>query len=383
MKKSTMLMIVATVLMTSCGTLSQLASSGENQKFQDGIYSNAPDFRSRTEKAESKAETESLIAQTKESPVYLFGDKKDVVVVPDNHSATIKFDRELGSTVVTVTENPYDWRNNINPWAYYTPYSIGSSWWWSRHYDPWYWNTWSYTPWRYHGWHGSLHIGLWYDPWYGWWDPWYDWYNPWYGHRWHHHHYCGWYGGWDPYWGHHYWPSHGPGHIGKPGKDKYYGPRHETETRNRVVAKDNRNSVTSGSSGVSSNRRGIGTSSSTGRGTISSGTSSRRPASGAVRNSSTSSSRRSSSSTYRRPSTTSGTMSRGSSSSSQSRSTISRESGTSSHERSSSSYSRSSSGNYNRGSSSSYGRSSGYSGGGGGGYSRGSSGSSGGSSRRR
>ena len=186
MKKSLLLMFASVVMMTSCGTMSQLASSGSSQKFQDGIYSKAPDFRSKTEKAESKAETDALIAKTKESPIYLFGDKKDTVMIPENFSATIKYDQKLGNTVVTVSENPYDWRNNINPWSYYSPYGPGASWHWVRYYDPW----------RWHSWHYSGYWGRWYDPWY--WDPWYwgGWYDPWY---------YGYAGYWGGYWG---WPYH-------------------------------------------------------------------------------------------------------------------------------------------------------------------------------
>ena len=128
MKKSTVLLIAAAVLLSSCGTAVQTASSGNGQRYQDGIYSSAPSFRSRTEKAEEKAETEALVEKTKASQIYLFGDRKDTVMIPDNMAATIKYDREARSTVVSVYENPYDWRNNImDPWDFYTPYSIGSS----------------------------------------------------------------------------------------------------------------------------------------------------------------------------------------------------------------------------------------------------------------
>ena len=210
MKMRTLMMLAAFCMLTSCGTVSKLASSGDGQKFQDGIYGKTPDFRSKAEKEESKAKTDELIAKTKESPIYLFGDRKDTVMIPENYKATIKYDQQLGNTVVTVEENPYDWRNNLNPWSWYTPYSIGSSWYWSRHYNPWYWDAWSYNPWyyRYGGWYGG-----WYDPWYygygGWYDPWYYGYGGWYGYM--HPYYCGWYGGWDPYWHHHH--HHGPIYI--------------------------------------------------------------------------------------------------------------------------------------------------------------------------
>lgn len=224
MKKSSLLMIAAVILLSSCGTSVQLGSSSNDARFQDGIYSSTPSFRSREERVVSQNKTDALVEETKASRVYLFGEKKDSVIIPQNMSATIKYDKAIGSTVVTVGENPYDWQNNINPWTYYTPYSIGSSWYWSRHYDPWYYNTWSYSPWRYGGW---------YDPWYGyagWYDPWYyspygyyGYYGPYWGY---HHHYCGWYGGWDPYWDHHYHGHHHGGVIIH--EDRWHGSRIST-----------------------------------------------------------------------------------------------------------------------------------------------------------
>ena len=368
MKKSSVMMIAAMILLSSCGTLTRLASSSEGQQFHDGIYNSSPDFRSKAEKAESKAETDALIAKTKESPVYLFGDKKDTIMIPDDFAATIRYDNQLSSTVVTISENPYDWRNNINPWYYYTPYSIGSSWYWSRHYDPWYWHSWAYTPWRYHGW---------YDPWYysGYWG------HGWYGHP----YYCGWYGGWDPYWGHHHhhhYPGYGPGHISHSGRDRWYGPRHETVGDERVFTSR------------TATRRGIGTTSSTSR----SSATGVRPASGsstvrrvaANRSGSTSmtagraqgtskpSAGTGSGTTYRRPSSgsSSATM-RGNSSTAVRSSSSSSYDRSSTVSRSSSNYDRNSSGSsYNRSTSTRSSSGSSYSGGGGG-YSRGSSGGGG------
>ena len=241
MKKSTVLMIAAAVMLSACGTAAQMASSDSGQRFSDGIYSSAPSLRSKADKLEEKAETDALVERTKASEIYLFGDKKDTVMIPDNMAATIKYDRSIGSTVVSVYENPYDWRNNIDPWNYYTPYSVGSSWYWSRHYNPWYYGgIWGRPYWRYDPWY----YGGFYDPWYfgGWYDPWYygyaGWYDPWF-HM--HPHYAGWYGGWyDPYWGHHHRPGFGPGHGGpghggpghRPDDDRkprvYTGTRHST-----------------------------------------------------------------------------------------------------------------------------------------------------------
>lgn len=209
MKKSSLLMIVTVTLLTACGTASQYAASSGSARFEDGIYSSAPSFMSKGIRNESQKEADALVEKTKASKIYLFGDKKDTVVIPENMSARIQYDKSAGSTIITVGENPYDWQNYIDPWGYYTPYSIGSAWYWSRHYNPWYsgswyWNTWAYTPWNYYGWYDPFYIGGWYDPWYYGYGGWYgSWYSPWYG-GWYPH-YAGWYGGWDPYWSHHHY----------------------------------------------------------------------------------------------------------------------------------------------------------------------------------
>ena len=228
MKKNSLLMIAAMVLMTACGTMAQQSVTPAASRFEDGIYSSGPSFRSKAQKQESKAETDALVEKTKASRIYLFGEKKDTVMIPDDMSASIWYDKEKGSTVVNVGYNPHDWRNNIDPWSYYNPYSIGSSWYWSRHFDPWYsspyyWNSWAYAPHRYYGWYDPFYIGGWYDPWYYGYGGWYGgWYNPYYGYM--YPHYCGWYGGWDPYWG--YYPHHHhPIYIKD---DNWHGSRHST-----------------------------------------------------------------------------------------------------------------------------------------------------------
>ena len=264
MKKSSLLLIAVSLILAGCGTVAKMADSTSSARFEDGIYSSTPSFMSRTEKQAAQNETDALVERTKASKIYLFGEKKDTVMIPENMSARIQYDKELGSTVVTVGENPYDWQNYIDPWGYYspyTPYSIGSSWYWSRHYNPWYWDAWSYNPWyyRYGGWHGG-----WYDPWYygygGWYDPWY--YGGWYGYM--HPYYCGWYGGWDPYWHHHH--HHGPIYVGGDKDDRWHGSRRSTGS-DRVFT-----------SRVST-RGGIGSSSSAGR-TAGSSTVSRQSVSG-------------------------------------------------------------------------------------------------------
>ena len=386
MKKTYILFLAAVATVSSCGMIAGSVSSDNGQKFQDGIYNSSPSFRTKEEKAESKTETDALVAKTKESQIYLFGDKKDTVMIPQNMSARIQFNPEAGGTVVTVGEDPYGWWNGYT----HTPYSIGSSWYWSRHYSPYYspyWGTWGYRPWRYYGFYDPWYYGGFYDPWYyggygyyghwygGFYDPWYygGWYDPWY---------CGGYWGWyDPH-HHHHRPSHivGGGHR----DHVYHGLRAHTERRN---------SVSTGSS--SSSRSTVRTTGGTLRGGMSvgnthsrssvtrrpgastrSGASVSRPSSSTG---STSTTRAASSTNYRRPSNSgsagsSGSYTRGSSQSSQSYTR-----GSSSYDRSSG-YSRSSSSgssSYSRSSSSYGGGSSGYSrssSSGGGSYSRSSSG---------
>ena len=238
-----MLLIAAALVLSSCAAVTQLASSDNGQKFQDGIYNSSPALKSQAEKTEDQAATEALIEKTKASEIYLLGEKKDTIMIPDNFSARIQYDQKLGGTVITVGENPYDWRYDLenNYGYYYGPYSIGASWYWSRHYDPWYWDAWSYhSPWRFNRWHyhnswyyDRWHYSGWYDPWYygsawGFYDPWY--YGGWYG-GWnpYHPYYAGWYGGigWYPHHHHHH-----PGHIQQPGgpsdKNHFRGQRYQT-----------------------------------------------------------------------------------------------------------------------------------------------------------
>ena len=386
MKKTSVLLIAAALILSSCGIIAQQASSDEGHRYQDGLYGSTPSFRSKAEKETSQKETDELINRTKASEIYLFGDRKDTVAIPENMYARIQYDQKVGGTVVTVGENPYDWRWDLenNYGYYYGPYSIGSSWYWSRYYSPYYsswcyspyWSSWGFGPywnrWGYIYWSGNRYFDPWYyDPWYyggwyygGWYDPWYyggyyGWYGPYYSHHFHH----GWY---DPYYHHH---GHGPGHIViSPGnsRNRYYGLRANTDGSNVRASKP------SGSSGAGRStvtvRRGIGTSSSVSR------------SSSTVRSSSASrsTSGRKSAPVYRRPesSSASGTVNSSYNSSTDSP----RRSSESGYSRDSYNRSSSSSGSsYSRGSSSSGGFSrggSGFSGGSssGGGYSRGSSG---------
>lgn len=236
MKLRTLVTFATILMLTACGTTARYASGGY-QRFDDGIYSDGPTFISKAERQAADEETEKLVEETKASEIYLFGDKKDTVMIPQNMSATIRFDQKLGTTV-TVHDNPYDWRNNYSAWGWYTPFTFSIGWGFG---------------WGYRNWHMSVHnpyywhYGRYYDPWY--YDPWYGymgWYDPWFHDPWFHdpwyHHYCGWYGGFGYI--HHSWPHHPghmhPGHIISPGhkpghgsgghggRDVRYTPRHTT-----------------------------------------------------------------------------------------------------------------------------------------------------------
>ena len=120
MKKTCILVLGALAALTSCGMIAQSSSSDSGHMFDDGIYGNTPSFRTKEDKIAAKSETEILVNKTKESPIYLFGDKKDTIMIPENFSAKIQFDQKVGGTVVTVGENPYDWRWDLeNRYGYY------------------------------------------------------------------------------------------------------------------------------------------------------------------------------------------------------------------------------------------------------------------------
>ena len=349
MKKIIILLIGSLFVLSSCGISSRYSSSGGGQMFSDGIYSSAPSFRARGQEAASKSELQALAEQTKASQIYLFGDHKDTVVIPDNMAATIRYDKNIGTSIMVAEFDPYDftagWYVDRYRWNSYMNLGMWNSIYYSRWHDPWYYSS-IHNPWYYSGW---------YDPWYygGWYDPWYygygyrGWYDPFYGYM--HPRYCGWYGGWDPHYHHHH--HHHP--VTPPisgsyfGRDVYRGSRLETSGSRVIAGKPSASSPSSGSV-----TRRVSTTSRSSFGT--SRTGSTREVSGR------------STAAYRRPA---GTTSRasGSSSSSYSRSSSS-SSNSSSYSRSSSSPSRSS---YSSGS-----------GGGGGGYSRSSSGGGGGSYSR-
>ena len=111
MKRTVGLMIFASAIMlSSCGTTARYASSDNGQRFQDGIYGTTPSFRTKAEKELGKQAADALIEKTQASEIYLFGDKKDTVIIPDNMAAKIKLNTQEGTSVTVVNvENLYEW----------------------------------------------------------------------------------------------------------------------------------------------------------------------------------------------------------------------------------------------------------------------------------
>jgi hypothetical protein len=366
MKNIFILLCGALFTLTSCGISSRYSSTCNEQRFSDAIYSYTPAKRDRQAEQRSKTELQDLSKKTQASQIYLYGDFKDTVVIPENMAATIKYDKLNGTSITIADFDPYDftygWYADRYRWNnLYWNYGGYYSWHYSRWHHPWHYSSF-YSPWYHGGWYDPWY----YDPWYyggfygGFYDPWYygwaGWYDPYYHYM--HPHYCGWYGGWGPSHHHHHvsYPSGGKYH----GRDVYRGSRLETSGRGVIAG-------TSGSS--SSNGNSIRRVSTTSRNSF-----------GTSRTASTRQVQGRSSATYRRPAGS--TSSRSSISSSNSSTTYTRSSSSQSSRSyttpssSRSSYSSGSSGSgYSRSSSSSsgggYSRSSS---GGGGGYSRSSSG---------
>ena len=191
MKTRLIPLFAALIALSACGSSAQFASTG--QQFQDGIYYRPEPVTTLTVPANDE-ELTSLIEQTKGSEIYLRnGQGADTLFIPENMSATVRFDRSANTTTVTLSEAPV-----VDIWMGYSPYSR----WYYR--SSWAWGSPFYRPWRYSAWAWDPWYWDFYDPWYygsywGWHSPyWYDAY--WYG---------GYYGGYYGYYGYHYPYGHG------------------------------------------------------------------------------------------------------------------------------------------------------------------------------
>ena len=108
MKKIITLLSGALAIFTSCGISASYTSSDGGQRFADGIYSSSPTRKDKLAEQDSKAGLQELAEQTKASQIYLFGDRKDTVMIPENMAATIRYDRQLGTSVTVAEFDPYD-----------------------------------------------------------------------------------------------------------------------------------------------------------------------------------------------------------------------------------------------------------------------------------
>ena len=192
MKKRVLFLISAVLLLSACGTTARYSSS---QRFQDGIYVNRSNtIADRQAAAAEKQEIDTLIAQTKNSEIYLLEDESATITVPGDISAntSITVKNNTGATVTIGEDADYSIYINYNPDPWYWDSWYYGSWRWSRpwYYSSWYWrDRWLYDTW-YWGWswtapyYDPWYWGRWYDPWY--WNPYHHW--GWYGHPVHHHH---------------------------------------------------------------------------------------------------------------------------------------------------------------------------------------------------
>lgn len=238
MKKRLAVLFSAAVVLASCGTAAQYASSG--QKFPDGIYCRPEKIITQTV---SDEEVASLVDRTEETRLFLFGDKKDTLVIPEDKSAIIRLNDGDG-TSVTITADPFtEIYYDTWPRTCWRPVTFAGTWW-----DPWYYG-------RYWGYYSPWYQSAWYyDPWYWgyssiWWDPWFG--NPYfwgaphlpYHPHWHHPHH-----------------GHGPGLVIDRQPDRYFG--HRTSSGSSVRSTNGpRGGQTGTLSGTSSARRGAATAS--------------------------------------------------------------------------------------------------------------------------
>lgn len=252
MKTNIMTLTGALMILASCGSASQYASS---QEFQDGFYSRPAETETRAAVQASRSKVNDLVKETESSQLFLKAGQTDTLFVPENMSTTLKFNKQDNATTVTVTNSP---SYSLYPDGYADGFAAGfassywpGSYWRYPYYSSWYWGA---NPWYY--------SGIWWDRWY-WSDPWYSswyWNDPWYWGR------PGYYWSWyydpwyhDPWYHHHYHHHHhwcGDYYYGHGGRDVYWGDRGSTTGNRRGdvmgVTSSNvrRNTGTMTSSGV-------------------------------------------------------------------------------------------------------------------------------------
>ena len=203
MKRHIIITLAALAALTSCVSMTRVAQDTPS-RYQDGIYYALSTSNPVTAEV-SDTETQTLINITRGSQIFLKNDEKvDTLFIPQNMSATLKFNDNNSLSSITLNDRP-SWNSY---WGYsylgspyypyysvwYNPYSLRSriyyrdvvwtfGWdpFYYRWYDPFYWDIY-YSTYYYSSWYYSP---FYYDYWY---SPFYYGYYP-------HYYYPGYYGG--------------------------------------------------------------------------------------------------------------------------------------------------------------------------------------------
>ena len=150
MKTNILVLSGAFLALASCGSASQYASS---QQYQDGFYSRPAKTETKADVLASRNKVNELVKETENSTLFLKAGETDTLFIPENTSATLKFNKQDNSTVVTVTNTP---AYSLYPDGFAAGYAAG---WASSYWPGTYWGSWYYRPYW-----SSWYWGA--DPWY-------------------------------------------------------------------------------------------------------------------------------------------------------------------------------------------------------------------------
>ena len=181
MKRHIIITLAALAALTSCVSMTQVAQDTSSQRYQDGIYYAVSTSRPISQVTDT--ETQDLINRTRGSQIFLKNEEKvDTLFIPQNMSATLKFNDNNRLSSITLNERSswnlywgYSYWDSPFYRSWYHPYSVYASWHY-RWYDPFWYDPFWYDPWYYGGWYDPFYYRPYYSSWY--YSPWY--YDPWY-----------------------------------------------------------------------------------------------------------------------------------------------------------------------------------------------------------
>ena len=187
MKRHIIITLAALAALTSCVSMTRVAQD-TSSRYQDGIYYALSTSNPVTEVSDT--ETQNLINKTRGSQIFLKSDEKvDTLFIPQNMSATLKFNDNNSLSSITLNDRPswnayWGYSYLASPFypyysAWYNPYSLRSriyyrdmvwtfGWdpFYYRWYDPFYWDIY-YSPYYYSSWYYSpFYYDYWYSPFY-------------------------------------------------------------------------------------------------------------------------------------------------------------------------------------------------------------------------